>query len=168
MIYGVILAGGVGSRMGNREKPKQYINIGDKPIIVHTIEKFCLCSEFEEILILCPKDWIEYSKGLVKKYVSETEKIRVIEGGETRNETIMNAIADLHPRRGPPIRDVQDNRGKHPSGAEVRRLRYGDSGNGHYSREQRRQRHFRHPQQGSALPGTDASELQRGEAAGFI
>ena len=81
MIYGVILAGGVGSRMGNREKPKQYINIGDKPIIVHTIEKFCLCSEFEEILILCPKDWIEYSKGLVKKYVSETEKIKVIEGG---------------------------------------------------------------------------------------
>ena len=93
MIYGVILAGGVGSRMGNREKPKQYINIGDKPIIVHTIEKFCLCSEFEEILILCPKDWIEYTKGLVKKYVSETEKIKVIEGGETRNETIMNAIA---------------------------------------------------------------------------
>lgn len=93
MIYGVILAGGVGSRMGNREKPKQYINIGDKPIIVHTIEKFCLCSEFEEILILCSKDWIEYSKGLVKKYVSETEKIKIIEGGETRNETIMNAIA---------------------------------------------------------------------------
>ena len=78
---------------GSREKPKQYINIGDKPIIVHTIEKFCLCSGFEEILILCPKDWMEYTRGLVKKYVSETEQIKVIEGGETRNETIMNAIA---------------------------------------------------------------------------
>ncbi len=93
MIYGVILAGGIGSRMGNKEKPKQYINIGDKPIIVHTIEKFCLCSEFQEIIILCPKDWIEYTKGLVKKYVSETDRIAVIEGGKTRNETIMNAIA---------------------------------------------------------------------------
>lgn len=93
MIYGVILAGGIGSRMGNKEKPKQYINIGDKPIIVHTIEKFCLCSEFQEIIILCPKDWIEYTKGLVKKYVSETDRIAVIEGGETRNETIMNSIA---------------------------------------------------------------------------
>ena len=93
MIYGVILAGGIGSRMGNKEKPKQYINIGDKPIIVHTIEKFCLCSEFQEIIILCPKDWIEYTKGLVKKYVSETDRIAVIEGGGTRNETIMNAIA---------------------------------------------------------------------------
>lgn len=93
MIYGVILAGGIGSRMGNKEKPKQYINIGDKPIIVHTIEKFCLCSEFQEIIILCPKDWIEYTKGLVKKYVSETDRIAVIEGGKTRNETIMNSIA---------------------------------------------------------------------------
>lgn len=93
MIYGVILAGGIGSRMGNKEKPKQYINIGDKPIIVHTIEKFCLCSEFQEIIILCPKDWIEYTKGLVKKCVSETDRIAVIEGGETRNETIMNSIA---------------------------------------------------------------------------
>ena len=92
MIYGVILAGGIGSRMGNKEKPKQYINIGDKPIIVHTIEKFCLCSEFQEIIILCPKDWIEYTKGLVKKYVSETDRIAVIEGGKTRNETIMNSI----------------------------------------------------------------------------
>ena len=35
MIYACILAGGIGSRMGN-EKPKQYINIGGKPIILHT------------------------------------------------------------------------------------------------------------------------------------
>ena len=48
MIYGVILAGGIGSRMGNKEKPKQYINIGGKPIILHTVEKFCMCSEFEK------------------------------------------------------------------------------------------------------------------------
>lgn len=91
MIYGAILAGGIGSRMGN-EKPKQYINIGGKPIILHTIEKFCLCNEFEEILILCPKDWVEYTKGLVKKYIAEIDRVRVIEGGETRNETIQNAI----------------------------------------------------------------------------
>lgn len=98
MIYGAILAGGIGSRMGN-EKPKQYISIGGKPIILHTIEKFCLCSEFEEILILCPKDWIEYTKGLINKHVagaaSTMSRIRVIEGGSTRNETIQNAIRHI-------------------------------------------------------------------------
>lgn len=91
MIYACILAGGIGSRMGN-EKPKQYINIGGKPIILHTIEKFCLCSEFEEILILCPRDWIEYTKGLIQKHIASERKIKVIEGGTTRNETIQNAI----------------------------------------------------------------------------
>ena len=91
MIYASILAGGIGSRMGS-EKPKQYINIGGKPIILHTIEKFCLCGEFEEILILCPKDWIEYTRGLIRKHIGENEKITVLEGGATRNETIQNAI----------------------------------------------------------------------------
>ena len=91
MIYAAILAGGIGSRMAS-EKPKQYINIGGKPIILHTIEKFCLCSEFEEILILCPKDWIEYTKGLIAKHISPSDRIKVIEGGSTRNETIQNAI----------------------------------------------------------------------------
>lgn len=91
MIYGAILAGGIGSRMGN-EKPKQYINIGGKPIILHTIEKFVLCNEFEEILILCPKDWIEYTKGLIHKHITAADKVKVIEGGSTRNETIQNAI----------------------------------------------------------------------------
>lgn len=93
MTYACILAGGIGSRMGN-EKPKQFINIGGKPIILHTIEKFCLCSEFEEIFILCPKDWVEYTKGLLKKYVSDS-RITVLEGGETRNETIMNAVRHI-------------------------------------------------------------------------
>lgn len=92
MIYAAILAGGIGSRMGN-EKPKQYINIGGKPIILHTIEKFCLCSEFEEILILCPKDWVEYTKGLIRKHIASNDRVRIIEGGSTRNETIQNAIS---------------------------------------------------------------------------
>ena len=48
MIFGLILAGGVGSRMG-ADKPKQYLEIGDKPIIVHTIERFIEYESFEKI-----------------------------------------------------------------------------------------------------------------------
>ena len=91
MVYAAILAGGVGTRMGE-DKPKQYIRIGGRPIILHTIEKFLLCEEFEEILILCPKEWIEYTKSLLTKYMEPTDRVRVIEGGATRNETIQNAI----------------------------------------------------------------------------
>ena len=42
MIYAAILAGGTGVRMGNMDKPKQYLLLNGKPIIIHTIEKFCV------------------------------------------------------------------------------------------------------------------------------
>lgn len=92
MVYGVILAGGVGSRMGG-DKPKQYLNIKNKPIIIYTIEKFFTVSEFEKIIVLCPKQWVEHTKNLIEKHIAPIgDKVAVIEGGETRNETIMNAI----------------------------------------------------------------------------
>lgn len=92
MIYAAILAGGIGSRMGSKDKPKQYLNIGGKPIIIHTVEKFCLHTEFRKILILCPKEWVEHTKGLIKKHIKNDGRIEVLEGGSVRNETIMKAI----------------------------------------------------------------------------
>ena len=93
MVYAVILAGGVGSRMGG-DKPKQYLTVKDKPIIVYTIEKFFAVPDFEKIIVLCPKQWVEHTKNLIEKHIAPaSDKIAVIEGGDTRNETIMNAIA---------------------------------------------------------------------------
>ncbi len=92
MTYGVILAGGVGSRMGG-EKPKQYLNLKGKPIIIYTIEKMITYPDFEKVIILCPAKWVEHTKNLVNKYIpAANNKIAVIEGGSTRNETIMNAV----------------------------------------------------------------------------
>lgn len=92
MTYGVILAGGIGSRMGS-DKPKQYLTVKDKPIIIYTIEKFLVVPEFEKIIVLCPKQWVEHTKNLVEKHAAKAgDKVVVIEGGSTRNETIMNAI----------------------------------------------------------------------------
>ena len=54
-VYGVILAGGQGTRMGNSEKPKQFLIAGGKPVIIHTIEKFIVFSEFEKIIVPVPK-----------------------------------------------------------------------------------------------------------------
>lgn len=95
MVFGVILAGGIGSRMGNVEKPKQYLNIADKPIIIHTLEKFYINDKFEKLYVLCPEQWVNHTKNLVKRYVGETKRISVIPGGSTRNETIMNAISRI-------------------------------------------------------------------------
>lgn len=101
MVFGVILAGGVGSRMGNVEKPKQYLKVGDKPIIIHTIEKFFVHDAFEKLIVLCPKQWVENTKNLVKKYLKDdADHVVVLEGGTTRNETIMNSIAYIEKEYG--------------------------------------------------------------------
>ena len=51
-VYGVVLAGGQGTRMGNVEKPKQFMEVGGKPIIIHTLEKFVIHPQFERVIVL--------------------------------------------------------------------------------------------------------------------
>ncbi len=93
MVFGLILAGGIGTRMGNVDKPKQYLMIGDKPIIVHTVEKFYINDQFEKVIVLCPDNWLSYTKDIFKKHLNEqADKIAIIPGGLTRNETILNGI----------------------------------------------------------------------------
>ena len=96
MIFGEILAGGVGSRMHMADMPKQFLPLGDKPILIHTLEKFLTCSRFETVYIGTHADWINYTEDLVGKYVPHARgRVRVVCGGENRNETIQNIIAAL-------------------------------------------------------------------------
>lgn len=99
MNFGVILAGGVGSRMG-ADKPKQFLEIGGKPIIVHTVEKFALYKDLEKIIVLTPEEWIEYTKDVLKKHLDNMNKVVVIQGGSVRNETIMNSIKYIEENYG--------------------------------------------------------------------
>ena len=86
MIYAVIAAGGIGSRMG-ADKPKQYIEIAGKAIIRHTAEKFLYCDRIDKVIVLCPEEWVGYTKDIFNG-----SDVTVIPGGETRNETLMRAI----------------------------------------------------------------------------
>lgn len=92
MVYGIVLAGGIGSRMGG-DKPKQYLTLKGKPVIIYTIEKFFTYPDFEKVIVLCPSQWVEHTKDLIRKHIAPAQnKVCVIEGGTTRNETIMNAV----------------------------------------------------------------------------
>ena len=98
MIFGAILAGGTGSRMGLTNIPKQFLELGDKPIIVHTLQKFLLNSKFDVIYLGIHENWTGYMEDLIDKYVvDETNKnrIKIIVGGVDRNSTIMNIIDDI-------------------------------------------------------------------------
>lgn len=90
MVYAEILAGGKGTRMGNTDLPKQFLMLGEKPILIHTIEQFQINNKIDRIIVCIPKEWISYTEDIIKKYIGNNEKIILVEGGKTRNETIIN------------------------------------------------------------------------------
>ena len=93
MVFAAVFAGGIGSRMGNSDTPKQYLELGTKPVIIHTVEKFFINDRIDEILVLCPKAWVAHTQDLIQKHLPEGKKVTVIPGGSTRNGTLENAIA---------------------------------------------------------------------------
>ncbi len=95
MIYAGILAGGIGRRMGNVDMPKQFITLGSKPLIIHTVEKFLLNMQIDYIYIGVVKEWVSHTNDLISRHIGQEPRIRVIEGGADRNGTIMNIINDI-------------------------------------------------------------------------
>ena len=100
MIFAVILAGGTGSRMGSTDMPKQFLEIKGKPILNHTIEKFLPHPQFEKIIVLSPRAWLGHTREIIRKFTGKNDRIAVIEGGATRNETIMNSIKYIEKEYG--------------------------------------------------------------------
>ena len=85
MIYAEILAGGHGKRFGNKDLPKQFMMLSEKPIIIHTIEQFVINKDIDKIIVCTPKNWISYTEDLIKKYIKNNDNIEVTCGGSTRN-----------------------------------------------------------------------------------
>lgn len=92
MIYAGILAGGVGSRMGVTGMPKQFLSVGGKPIIIHTIEKFLMCGRFDHIYVAVVRDYVSHMTDILRKAIGENDRVTVIEGGSDRNGSIVNVI----------------------------------------------------------------------------
>lgn len=99
MIFGAILAGGTGTRMGI-DKPKQFLMLGAKPIIIHTIEKFLLCEKIDELYVGVHPDWIDYAQDLIEKYIKIDKKIILVPGGKDRNSTIFNIVDAIEKKFG--------------------------------------------------------------------
>lgn len=93
MIYAGILAGGTGTRMGISNLPKQFLDLGGRPILIHTIEKFVLEPSIEKIIVGVHGDWVTHAEDLVDKYLSHfKERIIITKGGADRNTTIEKII----------------------------------------------------------------------------
>lgn len=91
MNIGVIFAGGVGTRMHSKDRPKQFLEIYNKPIIVYTLEHFQRNEMIDAIVVVCVSDWIEYCRDLILQYRLD-KVIRIVPGGETGQLSIYNGL----------------------------------------------------------------------------
>ncbi len=90
-VYSVIItAGGIGKRMES-EIPKQFLPVKEKPILMHTLEKFYHVDPTVQLLLTLPEIWIEYWEALLIDYDFKIPH-RVISGGKERYHSIQNAL----------------------------------------------------------------------------
>lgn len=100
MTTALIFAGGTGQRMNSRSKPKQFIEIHGKPILIYTLERFEYHEEIDNIIVVCIKEWIDRLKGYLHQY-GITKVTDIVPGGETGHDSIYQGLITLKKRAKP-------------------------------------------------------------------
>ena len=91
MNIALVFAGGTGIRMRTTGKPKQFIELYGKPIIIYTLEVFENHPDIDYIIVPCVSGWEDHLWHLVDKF--QLKKVRkIITGGETTQESKMKAL----------------------------------------------------------------------------
>lgn len=91
MNVALIFAGGTGTRMNSKTKPKQFLKLHGKPIIIYTLEAFDRHDEVDEIIVVCLEEWIGYLNELVNS--SSLKKVKyIVAGGLNAQESQYNGL----------------------------------------------------------------------------
>lgn len=91
----IIVAGGKGLRMGG-DIPKQFLPIGGKPVLMHTIDRFLQFDASMQVVLVLPESQQDYWRTLCEKY-SFSQPYILANGGETRFHSVMNGLAKVSP-----------------------------------------------------------------------
>ena len=94
MTTALIFAGGTGTRMGSAGRPKQFLELHGKPIIIHTLEHFDRHPEIDAIAVVCISGWIDYLKDQLERF--RIKKVRwIVPGGETSQDSTRAGLGIL-------------------------------------------------------------------------
>lgn len=89
----IIVAAGRGKRFG-AEKPKQFLEILGKPLVVHTLERFENCPAVGETILVLPTEEIEYFRKIAEKF--DLKKLaKIVSGGETRAASVLSGLSAI-------------------------------------------------------------------------
>lgn len=93
MDYAIIVAGGKGQRMGS-DVPKQFLPVGGRPILMHTLERFRQYSPSLKIILVLPHEQQEHWRALCREHGFAVEH-RVVDGGQTRFHSSYNGLCAI-------------------------------------------------------------------------
>lgn len=108
MIYGAVLAGGIGKRIERHSIPKQFISIGGIPVIVMTMRQLFANDKLDAIYVAVHEDWIDYAKNLFIESFSEGEikRVFIVPGGKERIDSFTNIMEEIIEKRGLNSEDI--------------------------------------------------------------
>lgn len=98
----ILPAAGLGTRMvrgatdASGTSRKQFMLLDGSPILIHTVRKFASCDRVNQIIVAVRKDDLEWVADLLAKELPKTV-VKVVEGGNSRQESVENAFAALEP-----------------------------------------------------------------------
>ncbi|MCH7399796.1 2-C-methyl-D-erythritol 4-phosphate cytidylyltransferase [Belliella sp. DSM 107340] len=96
--FAIIVAGGSGTRMG-APMPKQYLEIGGKPILMHTLERFFLADPDSELILVIPKNDFLLWEQLCQRHDFQIDH-RLVGGGNSRFQSVKNGLGSIKEEDG--------------------------------------------------------------------
>jgi len=90
----IIPAAGIGTRM-NLDHPKQFHQLGDAPILVHTIRAFLQNSHIDQIVVAVPPDCIEQTQVMLTSHIGQYNEIKIVPGGKRRQDSVQAGLNSL-------------------------------------------------------------------------
>ena len=91
MNIAVIFAGGSGKRMHAKSRPKQFLELNGKPIIIYTLELFDNHREIDAIIVSCIEEWIPFLEKMIRKF-DITKVMKIVPGGKNSQESIYKGL----------------------------------------------------------------------------
>lgn len=94
-ITAILPAAGLGTRMGV-ETPKQFLELGGEPLVIFTLRRLAACAAITDFILATRADELSFLEDRVSK-VRIGRPARVVHGGETRQQSVANALAQVAP-----------------------------------------------------------------------
>jgi len=91
MNVAIVVAAGKGTRLGGN-RPKQFLELGGIPVVIHTLRQFERCREINEIITVLPAEQTDSFLSLAKEFGLQ-KPMRVVAGGETRAQSVAHGLA---------------------------------------------------------------------------